>query len=172
MNIYELEKKLEMLRITINEKKYAVDEDMLKTFESKNELNLSDDYCYFLSKYGDSFFDTDAYYKATEKSPWTPKDGLEQIDYFISFRQLKILYSEIIANNLCIPNFLCPIAYTPGGNAICIGVKNEYIGKIFFWDHEARGSKDVYYVAENFSDFIKSFQIVKKEYTESKITWS
>jgi ankyrin repeat protein len=54
---------------------------------------------------------------------------------------------------------LLPIADDPFGNQICIGIKNKYIGKIYFWDHEFEGSffksKAITLIANNFNDFLE-----------------
>ena len=34
-----------------------------------------------------------------------------------------------------IPNDLIPIAECPGGDQLCIGIKNKAFGKIYYWDH-------------------------------------
>ncbi len=35
-----------------------------------------------------------------------------------------------------IPDDLLWIADDPFGNAICIGIRGRYFGKVYFWDHE------------------------------------
>jgi len=60
---------------------------------------------------------------------------------------------------------LLPIADDSFGNQICIGIKNKYVGKIYFWDHEFEGSffksKAITLIANSFNDFLESlFQYV------------
>jgi len=55
---------------------------------------------------------------------------------------------------------LLPIADDSFGNQICIGIKNKYVGKIYFWDHEFEGSffksKAITLIANSFNDFLES----------------
>lgn len=55
---------------------------------------------------------------------------------------------------------LLPIAEDSFGNQICIGIKNKYIGKIYFWDHELEESffksKAITLIANSFNDFLDS----------------
>ncbi len=55
---------------------------------------------------------------------------------------------------------LLPFADDSFGNQICIGIKNKYIGKIYFWDHEFDGSffksKAITLIANSFNDFLDS----------------
>jgi ankyrin repeat protein len=55
---------------------------------------------------------------------------------------------------------LLPIADDSFGNQICIGIKNKYIGKIYFWDHEFDGSffksKAITLIANSFNNFLDS----------------
>nr|WP_187441488.1 SMI1/KNR4 family protein [Bacillus subtilis] len=47
-----------------------------------------------------------------------------------------------------------------GGDQVCLGVKGEATGKVYFWDHElTNGVKDTFLVANSFSDFIQSLFI-------------
>ncbi|KOS49082.1 hypothetical protein AN272_20350 [Bacillus amyloliquefaciens] len=58
------------------------------------------------------------------------------------------------------PDWIIPIADADGGDQICLGVKGEAAGKVYFWDHElTNGVKDTFLVANSFSDFIQSLFI-------------
>jgi hypothetical protein len=43
-------------------------------------------------------------------------------------------YIEILDDRL--PEGFIPIGDDPAGNVICLGIKNPYYEKIYFWDHE------------------------------------
>lgn len=51
-----------------------------------------------------------------------------------------------------------PIGDDPGGNQICLGIRDEYIGKIFFWIHDEMDEYEVrplIEVAPSFEAFVK-----------------
>jgi hypothetical protein len=57
-----------------------------------------------------------------------------------------------------IPAWLLPIAADEGGNAICVGLRGEGRGRIYFWDHEREGEGEdpemaVTAIAPSFSVF-------------------
>ncbi|WP_406590376.1 SMI1/KNR4 family protein [Bacillus atrophaeus] len=58
------------------------------------------------------------------------------------------------------PDWIIPIADANGGNQICLGIKGEGSGKVYFWDHElTNGVKDTFLIADSFEDFIQSLSI-------------
>jgi len=52
----------------------------------------------------------------------------------------------------------------PGGNAICLGIRGEHSGRIYFWDHEnepddewdgsVEQAENLELLAETFADFV------------------
>lgn len=61
------------------------------------------------------------------------------------------------------PDELIPIANASCGNAICISIKGNNYGKVYFWDHEQEAYEgeepdysNVHLIANNFTDFINS----------------
>ena len=62
-----------------------------------------------------------------------------------------------------IPENLLPIAHDPGGNLLCISFRGEYLGKIYFWDHENEVEENcipdfnnVYLISQNFDSFLEN----------------
>jgi hypothetical protein len=62
-----------------------------------------------------------------------------------------------------VPAELLPIAYDPGGNLVCLGIRGEHRGTVFFWDHELEAEEDkepdyrnLSFVAESFTAFLQS----------------
>ncbi|MBC7809956.1 MAG: SMI1/KNR4 family protein [Burkholderiales bacterium] len=63
-----------------------------------------------------------------------------------------------------VPSDLLPIARDPGGNLICLGVKGEQTGKVYFWDHNEESIDEeghptylnVYKIADTFTKFLNS----------------
>ena len=63
-----------------------------------------------------------------------------------------------------VPGELTPIALDPGGNLICLGIRSEYQGRVYFWDHENEAAEsqqpwfqNVFLIADHFKEFINSF---------------
>ena len=60
------------------------------------------------------------------------------------------------------PNEFIPIACDPGGNIICLGIKNEYYEKFFFWDHENENDdadmSNMYFLASNIYEFVSNLR--------------
>ena len=51
-----------------------------------------------------------------------------------------------------------PIGDDPGGNQICLGIRGEYLGKIYFWVHDEMDEDEVrplIEVAPSFDAFVK-----------------
>jgi hypothetical protein len=65
------------------------------------------------------------------------------------------------------PDSMISFAYDPFGNAICIGLRGDDLGKIFFWDHELETAdgKQPYY--DNISRIAKSF----KKFIDDLFEW-
>lgn len=138
----------------------------INDLEDKYNIILSVEYKEFLNEYGGGFLEDDFLYKPIERSPMTSEDGYALVDYFYGEEiEKKIeMYYERFGNRII------PIASAPGGNLICIGIGEEFRGKIFYWYHENEEEDDVndlrstlFLVAESFHDFVMSFEYHKWE---------
>jgi hypothetical protein len=58
-----------------------------------------------------------------------------------------------------IPDDLLWIMDDPFGNAICLCIRGESRGSIFFWDHENQGSNGLQPLAASFGDFVTGVQL-------------
>ena len=58
-----------------------------------------------------------------------------------------------------IPENLLPIADSPGGNQLCIGVRGSEKGKVYYWDHDYESEDDIYFLANSFTEFIDLLEI-------------
>lgn len=130
-------------------------------FEQKYGIDLSHVYKQFLLHYGSGYIKDDYCYKAKEKSPLTPEDDYDMTDYF---------YGSDIVDNIEtykeeFERKLLPIADAGGGDFICLGVRDKYKDKIYYWTHEGRGKfeENLYLIADTFEDFISSFEKHKHE---------
>lgn len=56
-----------------------------------------------------------------------------------------------------LPRGLFPVAYDSLGNLICLSVKKEDFGKVYFWDHQCQGKdgEAPQLISQNFGNFIQ-----------------
>ncbi|GEM_PF-840965 len=163
----KIEKKLkEILDNALNTEKKEHPEGEIIDIQKKYNITLPLEYKLFVLKYGNSYIKDNIFYKAIEKSPWTPEDGFDSLGFFYGLENdSKDLRKMIEAYLGRISDNLIPIADCDGGNELCIGVKGNSKGKVYFWNHEnqnvisAENTKNLYLVAESFSDFVMSFEV-------------
>lgn len=159
--------------------------EMTKIEEKYNVL-FPEIYTYFVLTYGGSKFEHDICYRSLELTPCTDKNGLNAFDSFFGLDDdLNNLSNKINQYFERIPSSLIPIADDGGGNLICIGVKDEYKERIYFWYHENEwmanamlnekqyenvSSDDywdnVFLISDHFLDFISGFE--KEQIEEQK----
>ncbi|MFT0804042.1 SMI1/KNR4 family protein [Bacillus swezeyi] len=157
MNFKSIEQKMSQFKIKSYVQK-AHDEKEIEEIEKSFSIDLSDDYKEFLLKYGECMIIEDnLVFPVLEDTPLTDEGllplgffyGLEKNRYDI--RNIRDIYFDQM------PEWVLPIADAEGGDQICIAVKGEKTGKIYFWDHELRnGQKDLFLIANSFNDFIQS----------------
>lgn len=101
--------------------------------EKKYALSIPNEYKEFILSYDEVFFENEIEFKPIEPSPLTTNEGKQ---YFDGFYGLNSLSEQIECYESRMPNCLIPIGECPGGNLICLGVKEAALGKIYFWNHE------------------------------------
>lgn len=102
-------------------------------FEKRHALSFPNEYKEFILSFDEIFFENEIEFKPIKPSPLTTHEGKQ---YFDSFYGLNSLSEQIECYESRIPNCLIPIGECPGGNLICLGVKEVALGKIYFWNHE------------------------------------
>lgn len=181
----EMEKQLTELGIsTIRDKQ--VDEGYLKIIEERFKVSFPEGYRQFLLRYGNSSFEQDIQFRAVEKTSWSNDNNLGSFgSFFVIDDETNNLENRIEQYYDRMPTLILPIADDSAGNLICIGVKDKYQGKIYFWDHEdelvakimlneeVQGKvsiddywENVYLIANSFFEFISSLEIEKEEKVE------
>ncbi len=92
------------------------------------------------------------------------------VDWFLAiydgeFDNMERYFNTYKINRIRMPDELVPIAHDPGGNLICISVKGENKGTIYFWDHENESEdnekasyRNVHFIAASHAEFIKSLK--------------
>ncbi|MFF2484307.1 SMI1/KNR4 family protein [Paenibacillus sp. NPDC058071] len=181
----EIEKRLSDLSISTNGDK-SINEEDLGSIEQRYEISFPEVYKQFLLRYGNFTFEQEIRFRTIEKTPWSQDDNLESFSsFFVLSDESNNLEKKIEQYYDRIPTSVLPIADDSAGNLICIGVRGNYQGKIYFWDHEnewvakvmlkeeVQGItsiddywENLYLVADSFIDFIRSLEIKKEEEVE------
>ena len=149
----------------LNKNALPVEISELKKFEKSLKVSLPKDYRDFLKEYGNNTmtFYRSVCYQPRKKSPLADKDGYDGFDLFYGLEKDGYDLNEMLKTYKGrIPDSFIPIAEAPGGDQILLGIKKDsQYGKIYFWDHESRGTNedDIYLIADSFNDFIKSFEL-------------
>ncbi|WP_317947419.1 SMI1/KNR4 family protein, partial [Rossellomorea marisflavi] len=107
-------------------------------------------------------------YQPIEITPVTPKDGFDSISGFYGFVSNSFnLMSVIQTYKDMLGGSVLPIADADGGDLICMGLKGEYEGGIYYWYHEGdtggNGQEYYYLVANSFEEFIRNFSLHERE---------
>ncbi|QYJ67066.1 SMI1/KNR4 family protein [Bacillus velezensis] len=132
----------------------------MKAFENELNINLDEVYKEFVVRYGGSTIQADnVLFPSLEENPVASNNhlrlglfygfGVDDADFDVI--SMTVTYEEHM------PDWIIPIADGDGGDQVCLGVKGEATGKVYFWDHElTNGVKDTFLVSNSFSGFIQS----------------
>ncbi|ENQ3107967.1 SMI1/KNR4 family protein [Bacillus cereus] len=141
----------------------------IETIERIYGVDLPLDYKEFLLEYGGCFIKDNRMYQPIEVTPVTPKDGFDSIGGFYGItsdayeiESIIQTYKDILGGSVM------PIADADGGDLICIGLKDKYKGKIYYWYHECEtidedGKEYDYLIANSFEEFILKFSIHERK---------
>lgn len=148
---------------TLNIKKQAVftlssRENLIKKIETMYDINIPKDYREFLHNYDETFFENEVTYKPIETSPWATKEGTQVFEGFYGLSSENNLFDQIESYLNRMPDCMIPIGESPGGNLICIGVKESFMGKVYFWDHENEREAKIMVGIEVDSDDVNSYR--------------
>lgn len=150
---------------------------ILINIEKKYDIFIPNEYKEFTLSYDGAFFENEIEFKPIEPSLSTTKEEKQSFDGFYGLNSRDNIIKQIERYENRMPNCLIPIGECPGGNLICLGVKEVALGKIYFWDHENEleaklmVGKDIginninlywdnlYLVSETFIDFLKKLEI-------------
>lgn len=164
MNIKVKKKLIEIIDINVSSKKKSITGKEIEMLENKYGFILPKDYKDFLCEYGGSFIKDDYLFKPIELTPMTPRDGYDSMGYFYG-DDVDDIDTKIGDFHYNFKEKVIPIAGAHGGDLICLGIKGELRGQVFNWYHENEIDDDVndlrktlFLVAENFNDFIMSFE--------------
>ena len=147
-------------------KDQLTDSDIEK-YTNELNINLPEDYKNYLLKYNGGHPIKDGY-PMIECIDNDPNDNNGDIAWFYAIYDgehnnfLKAHYRFKIWQKR-MPDELIPIGRGSGGDKICISVKGNNYGKVYFWDHEQEAYEgeepdysNVHLIANSFADFINS----------------
>jgi hypothetical protein len=114
-----------------------VTEEEMKSIEADLGVSLPSDYRDLLTTYGAASFGKLVEYRTGfGKAPlshfYGSKDGKQSLSKRINTYKGRM------------PDTLIPIADDGGGDQICLGIKGEEQGKIYYWDHENEWDEEDY----------------------------
>lgn len=128
--------------------KITVDE--VREFESKYVLKLPGQYIDFLLKYNGGYPEASTF-KISDQ------EGESVVNKFYGIGDMKgnlAKVFEVLDGEL--PQGFISIGNDPGGNEICIGISEEYFGKIYFWIHDMESDEEMgnmFFLANSFNVF-------------------
>ncbi|CAN7745532.1 SMI1/KNR4 family protein [Paenibacillus sp. LjRoot56] len=162
--------KQKLLEVGITSEGGIHSDNLVVSFEQKYGFRLPQDYKKFLLTYGEMNYNHQISYSLITNIPKHNERG--RMGYFYNLQNgNNDLISNIESYLGRMPESMIPFADISGGDQLCIGVTENVSGKIYFWDHDQEHFdpseeelwNNVYLVANTFSEFILSFQIVEDE---------
>lgn len=155
------------LEVVVSKKENAY--KSIETIEGLYGVDLPLEYKEFLLEYGGCFIKENFMYQPIEVTSVTPEDGFDSIGGFYGITNNSYNIELIIQTYKGIlGSSVMPIADADGGDLICIGLKDKYRGKIYYWYHENEttdeGGKEYYYlIANSFEEFISKFSFHERK---------
>jgi cell wall assembly regulator SMI1 len=136
-----------------NKKPSATDVEIVR-FEHSLGITLPADYRSFLQRCNGGY---------AGGSVWDFDNGIG-VHHIAGFREEKHFSLPWRCNSLreFLPPDVIPIADDPFGNAICLGIRSQGFGKIFFWDHES-ANDELARVADSFTQFVERLRSRNQE---------
>lgn len=127
--------------------------EQIETFESKNNIKLAEKYVDFLLKSNGGKVKPNFFMISNEQGP-----SILSVFYGIGDMYDNLTdFIEIMDERL--PVGFIPIGDDPSGNVICLGTKEPYYDKIYFWDHEQEPEdpndmSNMYVLANSIDEFL------------------
>lgn len=119
------------MTIKIMNSNSPISEGRLLQFERDYGINLPEHYRDFIKEHNGGYPIPDCF-------SFGDNDDGSLVDKFLGIDcgEHSNLEKYWVTYSSRIPKHFFPIAHDPGGNLVCIGVLEPYIGRIYFWDHE------------------------------------
>lgn len=127
--------------------------EQIEIFENENNIKLTEQYINFLLKWNGGKVTPNLFKISNEQGP-----SVLNVFYGIGDMYDNLTdFIEIMDERL--PVGFIPIGDDPSGNVICLGTKEPYYDKIYFWDHEhepedADDMSNMYFLANGIDEFL------------------
>lgn len=125
-------------------------------FENIYQVSPPEEYLSFINELGAFGFVNDVKVKLLEPNPVADAENSVPVDCFYSIdRDAEgSVFSILEQYSDQIPKGFLPICDGVQGDFICICLKPDSFGDIYYWFHEAPVGSDIYFVAADFDSFI------------------
>lgn len=127
--------------------------EQIEIFENENNIKLTEQYINFLLKWNGGKVIPNLFMISNEQGP-----SVLNVFYGIGDMYDNLTdFIEIMDERLAV-GFI-PIGDDPSGNVICLGIKEPYYDKIYFWDHEQEPEdpddmSNMYFLANGIDEFL------------------
>lgn len=154
-----------------NKNAQKASEDALSEMETRLESTFPADYREFVTDFGGVALMTSPIFTFQEGDNPNSSSLIEQFYGVRSDDPQRHLATIYDIYRQRIPSDLLPIGEDPGANIVCLGIKGERRGKVFFWDHDREemppvptpedwepGDSNLSFIADSFEEFFFSLQ--------------
>ncbi|MDQ0216518.1 hypothetical protein J2S13_002978 [Oikeobacillus pervagus] len=127
--------------------------EQIEIFENESNIKLTEKYVNFLLKWNGGKVIPNLFMISNEQGP-----SVLNVFYGIGDMYDNLTdFIEIMDERL--PVGFIPIGDGPSGNVICLGTKEPYYDKIYFWDHEQEPEdpddlSNMYFLANSIDEFL------------------
>lgn len=156
-------RKIQDLGISLNNKPSIAGSDgSFKELKNKLEkiLNghLPQVYLDFVNEFGDFYFDNLVRVKLQEKNPVADNENAVTVNYFYSPGSIadQNIFNVLEDYAEQLPQGYLPIFDGVAGDFLCLSLRVNDYGKVYYWFHEGSPGNDLFYVAPDFETFIMS----------------
>ena len=127
--------------------------EQVEIFENENNIKLTKKYVDILLKWNGGKVIPNLFMMSNEQGPSVLNVFYGNGDMYDNLTD----YIEIMDERL--PIGFIPIGDDPSGNVICLGTKEPYYDKIYFWDHEQEPEdpidmSNMYFLADDIDEFL------------------
>jgi len=162
--VEQFKKKLEtIIDFDVKEINNSWNEDHIKNLERKYNIKFPQDYSFYLQHYGNDYIKEDYHFIPPEGLSNKIKLTQFEIDSFYGlYNDENNIEDKINFYKDLLPADLIPIADLPGGDLVCIGIKDDTQNKIYIWFHDMDG-ENIFLVSDSFKSFIMNFKRINVE---------
>ncbi|MBC2160078.1 SMI1/KNR4 family protein [Listeria booriae] len=125
----------------------------IEDFEQRYNLKLAEDYKKFLLDFNGGYADPNVF-KISEEQGESALNTLYGLGIDDEYDELESIYESLDG---IIPSGFISIADDSGGNQICLGLDDDYFGKVFVWIHDMEIEEDMdnmFLLADDFKLFL------------------